>query len=193
MDNTSDLGKPISTATQTALNGKFATPSGTTAQYLRGDGSLATFPAIPNSYYDLATKPAAKSFNITTAPSFVTTAAAANGNRLSTFRDAEVSYSVTIDTTVSLAGNSSGYVVLEIAPTNSTTASDWKEISRVTSGQSGALVIGLTLNQSGGGSVDGIIPAGYFRRLRTVNVAGTPTFTLNGFQETLDEPLQVAA
>lgn len=47
VDNTSDLNKPISTATQTALNGKFSTPSGTTAQYIRGDGSLATFPTIP--------------------------------------------------------------------------------------------------------------------------------------------------
>jgi hypothetical protein len=38
-------------ATQSALTtglvGKFGTPSGTTAQYLRGDGSLATFPIIP--------------------------------------------------------------------------------------------------------------------------------------------------
>jgi hypothetical protein len=33
---------------QTALNGKFDDPTGTTAQYLRGDGSLATFPAIPS-------------------------------------------------------------------------------------------------------------------------------------------------
>jgi len=33
---------------QTALNGKFDDPTGTTSQYLRGDGSLATFPAIPS-------------------------------------------------------------------------------------------------------------------------------------------------
>jgi hypothetical protein len=33
---------------QTALDGKFDDPTGTTAQYLRGDGSLATFPAIPS-------------------------------------------------------------------------------------------------------------------------------------------------
>lgn len=32
------------TGLQTALNGKFATPTGTTAQYVRGDGSLATLP-----------------------------------------------------------------------------------------------------------------------------------------------------
>lgn len=46
-DNTSDLSKPISTATQTALNGKFDNPTGDTSQYIRGNGTLATFPAIP--------------------------------------------------------------------------------------------------------------------------------------------------
>lgn len=46
-DNTSDLLKPISTATQAALNGKFDSPTGDTSQYIRGNGTLATFPAIP--------------------------------------------------------------------------------------------------------------------------------------------------
>lgn len=32
---------------QNALNAKFDDPTGTTSQYLRGDGSLATFPSIP--------------------------------------------------------------------------------------------------------------------------------------------------
>jgi len=48
VDNTSDANKPVSTATQTALNAKFNTPTGTTAQYLRGDGTVATFPTIPD-------------------------------------------------------------------------------------------------------------------------------------------------
>jgi hypothetical protein len=48
VDNTSDANKPVSTATQTALNTKFNTPTGTTAQYLRGDGTVATFPTIPD-------------------------------------------------------------------------------------------------------------------------------------------------
>lgn len=43
VDNTSDLNKPISTATQTALNGKEPTiTSGTTAQYWRGDKTFQT-------------------------------------------------------------------------------------------------------------------------------------------------------
>ena len=46
VDDTSDLDKPISTATQTALNGKFNNPTGTTAQYIDGTGGLQTFPTI---------------------------------------------------------------------------------------------------------------------------------------------------
>lgn len=47
VDNTSDAAKPISTATQGALDGKFNNPTGDTSQYIRGNGTLATFPAIP--------------------------------------------------------------------------------------------------------------------------------------------------
>lgn len=36
----------VTSSIQTQLNGKFANPTGTTAQYLRGDGSLATFPTL---------------------------------------------------------------------------------------------------------------------------------------------------
>jgi hypothetical protein len=43
VDNTSDANKPVSTATQTALNGKENTiTAGTTAQYYRGDKSFQT-------------------------------------------------------------------------------------------------------------------------------------------------------
>ena len=43
----------LDSADWTTFNGKFNTPSGTTAQYVRGDGSLATFPALPILYKDL--------------------------------------------------------------------------------------------------------------------------------------------
>jgi len=47
VDNTSDASKPVSTAQAAAINAKFTTPTGNTSQYLRGDGSPATFPTIP--------------------------------------------------------------------------------------------------------------------------------------------------
>lgn len=37
------------TAIDTALSGKFNTPTGTISQYVRGDGSLSTFPTIPTT------------------------------------------------------------------------------------------------------------------------------------------------
>jgi hypothetical protein len=43
----------LSSGDWSTFNGKFNTPSGTTAQYVRGDGSLATFPALPILYKDL--------------------------------------------------------------------------------------------------------------------------------------------
>jgi hypothetical protein len=42
--------KGVTSAIQTQINGKFTTPSGTTSQYVRGDGSLATFPTSPTIY-----------------------------------------------------------------------------------------------------------------------------------------------
>jgi hypothetical protein len=40
----------LSSSDWTAFNGKFNTPTGTTSQYLRGDGSLNTFPTIPAQF-----------------------------------------------------------------------------------------------------------------------------------------------
>ena len=39
--------KGVGSAIQTQINGKFNTPSGTTSEYVRGDGSLATIPSFP--------------------------------------------------------------------------------------------------------------------------------------------------
>jgi hypothetical protein len=49
VDNTSDLDKPISTATQTALDGKFDDPTGTSLDYIAGDGSILAFPTVMTS------------------------------------------------------------------------------------------------------------------------------------------------
>jgi hypothetical protein len=40
----------LSSGDWTTFNGKFNTPSGTTADYVRGDGTLATFPTLPVVY-----------------------------------------------------------------------------------------------------------------------------------------------
>lgn len=175
VDNTSDANKPISTATQTALNGKFNNPTGNASQVVLGNGTLGTLPTI-----------ASRSFNNSPGRSLVSVASAANGFQISSTRDASVSYSVSITTSLTLSGGSAGYVVLEICPTNSSTAANWIEISRVTSGQAGSgLVVGLAMNNSGGGALTGIVPSGYYVRQRSVNSTGTPTYSVNGQQEIL--------
>lgn len=143
--------------------------------------------ATTGSYNDLSNKPTipgARSFTNNASRSLTTSTGAA-GFQVSATRDALVNYSVTINTSVSLSGNATGYVALEIAPTNSATAGDWVEVGRTPSGQSGTLVIGLVLNQVGGGQIGTTIPAGYYAKLRTVNTSGTPTYTYNSGQEVL--------
>jgi len=57
VNNTSDVNKPISSATQTALNLKQATiTTGTTLQYFRGDLSLATFPTTTAAFTNSTNK-----------------------------------------------------------------------------------------------------------------------------------------
>lgn len=42
VNNTSDANKPVSTAQAASIATKFTTPTGTTSQFIRGDGSVAT-------------------------------------------------------------------------------------------------------------------------------------------------------
>lgn len=183
--------------------GKWAPRDATSDYFNEGSGNLYFTTARARSAISLTTtgsgaatytggvlniptySPASWTINNNVSRSVVTTAAAANGFQISSTRNSEVHYSLSINTSVSLSGNASGYVVLEICPTNSATAGDWIEVSRVASGQSGSLVVGLILNQTGGGTLVGTVPVGYYSRLRSVNVSGTPTYVLNGNQEIL--------
>lgn len=128
----------------------------------------------------------ARIFNNAPSHSIVTTAAAANGFQLSTTRDASVSYSVFITVTASIASGQSGYIVLEIAPTNSTTASDWVEIARQSNSQVYTLAVAIQGVQGNGTPLVGKVPATYYVRLRSVNVTGTPVYSFVSGQEVLE-------
>jgi hypothetical protein len=68
VDNTSDLNKPISTATQTALNAKQNTiTTGTISQYFRGDLSLATLDKTAVGLSNVANVDTTTTANITDA------------------------------------------------------------------------------------------------------------------------------
>ena len=167
----------ISTITglQTTIDGKEPTiTAGTSAQYWRGDKTWQTLPTV-----------ATWSFNNSPGRSIVTTAAAANGWQPSSTRASDVSYSCTITTTASIGGNQEGYIVLEIAATNSTTAGDWVEVNRFGNGQAITLAVALQSVQKITGNLSACVPSGYYARLRSVNVSGTPSYSYVSGQEVL--------
>jgi hypothetical protein len=65
----------LSSGDWTTFNGKFNTPTGTTAQYVRGDGTLASFPSLPLIYKSTTDS---ASFSGTTNTAVFTQAIAAN-------------------------------------------------------------------------------------------------------------------
>lgn len=156
----------------TDLASKFNTPTGSSSQVVLGDGTLGALPAVSSL-----------SFNNAASHSIVTTAAAANGFQISAINNTSVFYSVNINTTATIGSSSDGYIILEIAATNSTTASDWKEVSRSRNGQNITLAALLSSVQNIGGELMNIVPAGYYARLRSVNVSGTPGYSYISGQE----------
>jgi hypothetical protein len=209
---------PISQTTglQTALDGKFPTPTGTTAQYLRGDGSLAPFPALnagtvtsitagtglsggtittsgtislPNtgtagSYANVTTDAQGRVTAGTNRSQAAATRALNAAFQVSATRDAEVRYTVQITVTASIAGGQNGEVVLEIASDSGFTT-NVQTLGIAGLGQTYTLAIALQGVQPQTQQVVGYVPAGYYARLRTVNVTGTPAFAYRAGQEVL--------
>lgn len=104
--------------------------------------------------------------------------------QISTSRHAVVSYSVDIATTLSLSGGQTGTVFLEYAD-NSGMSTNLVEVCRSVNGNTGTLTIGLNITQNCTGQVSGVIPAGKYVRIRTVNTTGTPAFNYRSGQEAL--------
>lgn len=149
-----------------ALNGKFATPTGTTSQYIRGDGSLATLPSAPTRTFNNPTRSLNTSYQV------------------STTQDAVVNVSVDVSCALTLAGGQTGTVFLEYADDSGMTT-NLKECSRFVNGNTGTLTVGLNITQNATGTLTGVVPAGKYVRIRTANTAGTPTFTFRSAQEVL--------
>lgn len=177
------VGNGSNIAIGVAMSGD-ATMGNTGALTLAASGvSADTYSGVTVNTKGLVTAATKRSFNNAPSVTIQTVAAAANGNQLSSTRDVLAIYSVTMVSTASISGAASGYIVFEICPTNSTTAGDWVEVGRVPNGQAVSLAVVLQSVSTGGGQLGTVVPAGYFRRLRSVNVSGTPTYTYNSGQE----------
>lgn len=125
-----------------------------------------------------------RSFNTSPTVPLVTTAAAANGTQVSASRDAEVSYSINTSSTSTIAGASSVTAVLEICSTNSSTAGNWITVSTAGNSQTVSLAIALQVIQTLIQTMNAIVPAGYYRRIR-YTVTGTGSCSFNSGVETL--------
>lgn len=92
-----------------------------------------------------------------------------------------VSYSIRIQDTVTVTGGSQGMVQLLVSSTSPATESR----SRGRNGLTGTVIIGVAVNGDGTYSVSSWVPAGWYVKISTSNVSGTPTITLEDQTETV--------
>lgn len=119
------------------------------------------------------------------APSVVTSTGAV-GTQISTDHGNNVHYNGTVTTTATISGPSQGYLVLEVAKTNSATASDWKEQARCGNGQTVTLALVLNSVQTTNCQLNGFVPPSNYYKVRSVTVSGSPSFSIDsGFQQSV--------
>lgn len=104
--------------------------------------------------------------------------------QISTTRNALVSYSVQITVTASIGSGQNGDAILEIASDSGFTT-NVQTVAILGNSQVVTLAIALQSVQSGTGTLVGVVPAGYYSRIRTVNNTGTPAFLMRAQQEVL--------
>lgn len=174
------------TGNQTITLSGDVTGSGATAitSTLKNTGTAGTYSSVTTDAQGRVTTGFALSLNNAASVAIQTVAAAGNGAQVSATQAALVSYTVPTSTTSTIGGNSSVTVVLEICATNSATAANWVTISAVQNSQSVSLAVALQVIQVLQQIVCGIVPAGYFRRLRSI-ITGTGSASTASGQEAL--------
>lgn len=154
-------------ALTSALAAKFNTPTGTTSQYVRGDGTLATLPTTPARSFSSVTPTLNSCF------------------QLSATRDARVSFGVDVTVSVTLGGTPKGSVYLRYYTDSGCTTAQQTVISG-SSGLPSTLSVVVGLQNLGTISLAGTIPAGTWARVETVSDSGTPTFATRQGQVILE-------
>lgn len=104
--------------------------------------------------------------------------------QISATRDADVRYSVQCTITASISSGQQCDVILEIA-SDSAFTSNVQTLGIVGTGQTYTLAVALQGVAPQTAQVTGYVPAGYYARLRTVNVTGSPTYQFRAGQEVL--------
>lgn len=98
----------------------------------------------------------------------IVTSTAGGGTQLSATKSADLHATVSTSTTSTIGGAATSIVVLEVAPTNSSTPGDWVEKDRFEIDENITLAIALQSVQTVKGSVESYVPGGYYVRLRGI-------------------------
>lgn len=199
-------------ALTTGLAAKFNTPTGSTAQYLRGDGSLATLPAPGVGTVTSITAGTGLSGGTITGSGTISLPNIGTPGTYGTLTT-DAQGRVTNGTVRSFANPArtlnTAYQVSSAQDAHVTYTVDISVTSLLLAGASGRVYLEyadnaamttnlVTVNSSpnatggvlnvtnlGSGNVTGWVPAGKWARIRTATVSGSPTFTFVGSQEAL--------
>lgn len=162
-------GSVTSVTAGPGLSGGTITTSGTIS--LPNTGAAGTYATVTTDAQGRVASGTGRSF---TRPSRTLNTAF----QISTTRDAWTVYTVDVSVTSLLLAGSSGRVYLEYAD-NSAMTTNLVTVNSTPNATGGV----LNVTNLGGGNVTGWIPAGKWARIRTVNVTGTPTFTIQPDQQ----------
>jgi len=147
-----------------SFNTKFAAKfNGTTSQYVRGDGSFATFPSTASR---VVNNNVSRSLN--------------SNYTISSTRDCTVTYSVALSVTNPLlAGSSTANAFLEYSTDGGTT---WTTVSHVSNQSSVALTVTVAITLPNTFVLSGYVPANALTRIRSTTT-GTASVTYTRGQE----------
>lgn len=147
---------------------KFTTPTGTTSQYVRGDGTLATLPSVDSRTFNYPSRALNSCFQI------------------SSTKDADFHYKVDVASGTLLSGTVTG-TVTATSYTNSGCTTGSQVMADGQASQGAALGV-LSVSQIASVSIDGALPSGKWIKLTTANTFGTPSFAIRAVQSEIIQP-----
>lgn len=157
------------TGLQSALDGKFDDPTGTTGQYLRGDGSLATLPSYAISFSAASSRSislaTAYQCSVTTAPCVITV-------------------TLQSQSSISLSGASNNEGQITVGSTSGVSSGTGTNVATYKNNLGGGLVVGLSLNSQQANTYTVFIPAGYYFAIRQTSGSGLQV--LSAFEQVVD-------
>lgn len=156
------------TGLSTALAAKYDIPAGTTGQYVRGDGSLATFPTAGSRTFNTPSRTLSSCFQI------------------SATNDADFHYKVDVASGTLLQATATG-TVTATSYTNSGCTTGARIEADGAPSQSAALGI-LSVAQTVPVGIDGTLEHGRWLKITTAQTVGTPTFAIRANQVEVIQP-----